>query len=260
MVTWLVDPSKNLWENVQSLHERLKKLKKKRERLLKLIEEEKRRMEEKKEEEQETVQVKKKRKRAWYEAFRWMFTSKGKLVIGGKDARTNEIVVRRYLQPGDLFFHADVIGAPSVILKEGEEADEEEILEAATFAAAYSRAWKMGLHRVPVFYVRADQVSLSPPSGEYRPRGGVIVKGKREWVEVNPVLYLGFDGEKFFVSVKPVKGVLYQLMPGSTSREDVAEKVVASLGLPREMKGDLIPLLPPGGIELRPLKGNGSTS
>ncbi len=259
MVTWLVDPSKSLWENVQGLHERLKKLKKKRERLLKLIEEEKSRVVENEEEERK-VEVKKKRKRAWYEAFRWMFTSKGKLVIGGRDARTNEIIVRRHLQPGDLFFHADVIGAPSVILKGGEEADEDEILEAATFAAAYSRAWKMGLHRVPVFYVRAEQVSLSPPSGEYRPRGGVIVKGKREWVEVNPVLYLGFDGERFFVSVKPREGVVFSLLPGKRPKEEVADEVVRRLGLPKEMKGDLVPLLPPGGIELRPLKGNASTS
>ena len=261
MVTWQVDPSKSLWENVQILHERLKKLKKKRERLLKLIEEEKKRISEgKKDTEKKEIEIKKKRKRAWYESFRWMFTSKGNLVIGGRDARTNELIVRKYLQPGDLFFHADVIGAPSVILKEGEEASEEEIEEAAVFAAAYSRAWKMGLHRVPVFYVKADQVSLSPPSGEYRPRGGVIVKGKREWVEVNPILYLGFDGERFFVSAKPVEGVHFMLLPGDKPREEVADEIVRKLNLPKEMKGELVPLLPPGNIELRPLKGNASTS
>jgi len=244
-----LDVTKSLWENVQELHERLKKLKRKRERLLKLIEEEKKKGREEKP--QEKPVIKKKRKREWYEAFRWMFTSGGRLVIGGKDARTNELIVRKYLEPSDLFFHADVIGAPSVILKDGRNASEEEISEAAICAAVYSRAWKMGLFRVPVFYVESSQVSLSPPSGEYRPRGGVIVKGKRNWLEVENKIYLGFDGERFFVSAAPREGTIYLLLPGGEEREKVADRIISDLNLDKEMKGDLIPLLPPGRIELR---------
>src|SRR3989338_2433205 len=33
-----------------------------------------------------------KKEKAWYEKFRWFFTTNGFLVIGGKDATSNEIV------------------------------------------------------------------------------------------------------------------------------------------------------------------------
>ncbi len=247
-----LDTTKSLWENVQALHERLKKLKKKRERLLKLIEEEKKKEIEEKKEERPVV-LRRKRKREWYEAFRWMFTSGGRLVLGGRDARTNEILVKKYLQPRDLFFHADVVGAPSVILKDGVNASEEEKIEAATFAASYSRAWKMGLYKVPVFYVEASQVSLSPPSGEYRPKGGIIIKGKREWLEPELKLYLGFKDDRFFVSARETSESLFLLLPGGEDRSKVARKILSILDLPKDYLNELVPLLPPGDILLRPL-------
>ena len=219
---------------------------------MRLIEEEKKKVVEQKEEERPVV-LRKKRKREWYEAFRWMFTSGGRLVLGGKDAKTNEILVRRYLQPNDLFFHADVIGAPSVILKDGINASEEEKEEAATFAASYSRAWKMGLYKVPVFYVEASQVSLSPPSGEYRPKGGIIIKGKREWLEPELRLFLGFKDDRFFVSARQTEGTMFLLLPGGEDRSDVARKILSLLNLPKDYLNDLIPLLPPGNILLRSL-------
>ena len=245
------DITRSLWENVQDLHERLKKLRKKRERLLNLIEEEKSKGNTEETEKEKKPVIKKKRKREWYESFRWMITSGGYLVIGGKDARTNEIIVKRYLEPKDLFFHADVVGAPSVVMKNGIESEEKDRIEAATFAAVYSRAWKMGLYRVPVFYTESHQVSLSPPSGEYRPKGGVIIKGKRHWLEVENKIYLGYDGVRFFVSVYPRTGVRYLLLPGKEDKDSVADKIIKELNLDKEQKGDLIPLLPPGGIEIR---------
>ena len=244
-----LDITKSLWENVQELHERLKKLKKKRERLIKLIEEEERKVREEREA-KKVAELRKRRKREWYEAFRWMFTSGGRLVIGGRDARTNEVIVRKYLSEDDLFFHADIVGAPAVVLKDGKNATEGEINEAAVFAASYSRAWRLGLHSVPVFYVEASQVSLSPPSGEYRPRGGVIVRGKRNWLEAPLRLYLGFDGERFFVSAAKTEKTRFLLTPGGESRTDVAKKVIHELGLGSEYLDDLLSLLPPGPLNL----------
>ncbi len=240
------DITKSLWENVESLHERLKKLKKKRERLIKLIEEEEKKNSEKQTDREVTV-LTKKRKRQWYEAFRWMFTSKGKLVIGGKDARTNEIIVRKYLEPRDLFFHADIVGAPSVILKRGKEADEDEIRETAIFAASYSRAWKMGLSSVDVYYVNSDQVSLSPPSGEYRPKGGVIVKGKRNYIKVPLLLYVNFDGEKFYVSVYRTENSIAKLVPGKKEKGELADKIIKKVNADRFLKNQLMEILPSGG-------------
>jgi predicted ribosome quality control (RQC) complex YloA/Tae2 family protein len=243
-----LDITKSLWENIQPLHERLKKLKKKRERLLKLIEEEKNKPVEEKP--QEKLVIKKKRKKEWYEAFRWMFTSGGKLVIGGRDVRTNEMLIRRYLEERDLVFHADVVGAPTVLLKNGVDASKEEIEEVARFAASYSRAWRMGLHRVPVFYVNASQVSLAPPSGEYRPKGGLIVKGKRNWLETELYLYLGFKDERFFVSAVKREGVRFLLTPGGDDRLKKAREILSDLKLDKSYLNELVPLLPPGGLRV----------
>ena len=244
-----LDTTKNLWENVQALHERLKKLKKKRERLIKLIEEEKKRPV--KEEKREAPIIKKRRKREWYEAFRWMITSGGRIVIGGRDARTNEMIIRRYLENNDLVFHADVVGAPTVLLKNGRDASPDEITETARFAASYSRAWKMGLHRVPVFYVEPSQVSLAPPSGEYRPKGGLIVKGKRNWLEVEIYLYLGFKDDRFFVSAVKRDDVQFLLLPGREDRLKTARLILSQLNLDKSYLNELVPLLPPGDLEVK---------
>lgn len=50
--------------------------------------------------------------REWFERFRWFITSGGKLVIAGRDATQNEVIVRHYLRPWDMFVHADIPGAP----------------------------------------------------------------------------------------------------------------------------------------------------
>ncbi len=57
------------------------------------------------------------RKPNWFERYRWFHSSEGILVIGGRDAASNDLIVRRYLNPGDKYVHADIHGAPSVIVK-----------------------------------------------------------------------------------------------------------------------------------------------
>ena len=60
------------------------------------------------------------RKPHWFEKYRWFLSSEGILVIGGRDAATNDLIVRRYLKSKDLYVHADIHGAPSVIVKHPE--------------------------------------------------------------------------------------------------------------------------------------------
>ena len=59
------------------------------------------------------------RKKEWYESFHWMFVD-GHLIIGGKDARSNDLIVKKYLDKGDLFFHSELPGASVVVAKGGE--------------------------------------------------------------------------------------------------------------------------------------------
>ena len=54
---------------------------------------------------------------AWFEKFHWFISSDGYLVVGGRDAQQNEILVKRFMTQHDIFVHADIHGAPCVIIK-----------------------------------------------------------------------------------------------------------------------------------------------
>ncbi|MFW9995519.1 MAG: ribosome rescue protein RqcH [Candidatus Odinarchaeota archaeon] len=131
----------------------------------------------------------KRRDRRWYEHYHWAKTSNGFLVIGGRDIKSNDSLIRRRMTPDSFFFHADVQGAPYVLLmpdpdeKNAESPLEEDIAEAALMAATYSKAWKAGLGSADVYYVNPDQVSYTAPSGEYIPKGGIIIRGKRNYIK-----------------------------------------------------------------------------
>lgn len=127
-------------------------------------------------------------KKEWYEKFRWFRSSGGFLVIGGKDATTNEILVKKHMEPRDIVLHADITGAPFVIVKtEGREASEETVKEAAEFAAAFSRAWKEMFGAVDVYWVHPEQVSKTPPTGQFLSKGSFMIYGKKNYLRKVPL-------------------------------------------------------------------------
>jgi predicted ribosome quality control (RQC) complex YloA/Tae2 family protein len=126
-------------------------------------------------------------KRFWFEGFRWFYTTEGFLVVGGRDAASNEKVVKKHLHAGDLYFHADIHGAPSCVLKtEGRPPGEASIRQAAQFAAAYSKAFAQ-FGSADAYYVNPEQVSKTAASGEFVPRGAFIVRGERTYVPKLPM-------------------------------------------------------------------------
>ncbi|MFX0096406.1 MAG: ribosome rescue protein RqcH [Candidatus Hodarchaeota archaeon] len=153
----------------------------------------------------------KRRAKKWYEKFRWFASSDGFLVIGGRDAKTNEILVKKHMSHQDIFMHANIHGAPAVIIKaEGKKVPETTINQAAEFAASFSKAWNAGLGRIDVYWVNADQVSFSPPSGEYLAKGAIIVKGERNYVRGVPLkLAVGveFENEHIIPICGPVNAI-----------------------------------------------------
>ena len=60
------------------------------------------------------------RKPHWFEKFHWFVTSENYLVVSGRDAQQNELLVKRYLQKDDLYVHADLHGAASTIVRNHE--------------------------------------------------------------------------------------------------------------------------------------------
>ncbi len=123
-----------------------------------------------------------KRKRAWFESFHWFKSSDGFLVIAGKDAKSNEAAVKKHLEEGDIFLHADIQGGSACIVKaEGKPIPESTLKEAASFAAVRSKAWQQRLASVDVYAVQKSQVSKSAPSGEAFGTGAFMIYGKRKW-------------------------------------------------------------------------------
>lgn len=128
------------------------------------------------------------KRKEWYEKFRWFFSSDGFLVIGGRDASTNEVLIRKYMEPQDIIFHADIVGAPFVLIKtNGKEIPEKTLKEAAQLAASYSRAWREGLASIDVYWVFPKQVSKAPPPGEYLLKGSYMIYGRKNFIKNVPL-------------------------------------------------------------------------
>lgn len=128
------------------------------------------------------------RKRFWFEKFHWVHSSEGLLIVGGRDATSNEILVKKHTTTNDLILHADIAGAPFVIIKaDGKLPSETSIFEAAQLAAAYSRAWREGFTSLDVYWVNPDQVSKKAPSGEYLSKGMFMIRGQRNYIRNVPL-------------------------------------------------------------------------
>ncbi len=225
-----IDLRKSIPENAAHYYEMAKKAKRKIPRLIEEIERTKRLIEE--QEKELEKKPKKRREKDWYEKFHWFFTSDGFLVLGGKDARSNQKLVRNYLEDRDLFFHADIKGASAVILKSGGKTISDEAKkEAARFASAFSKAFSLGLRAVDVYCVKPDQVKLAAKSGEFLPKGGFVILGEREWFKDVPVeIAVSYDKEKQRIVSGPAEamkryGNYILVVPGEKDKGDVAKAI-----------------------------------
>lgn len=185
----------------------------------------------------EKIEIKPAIKEDWLNKFRWSYTSNGKLIISGKDIGTNNLLYRKYMENNDLVFHADIKGAPLTILKSGKECSKEEIIEAAQFSASWSKAWKENIHSMSVYYVFPNQVSKSPPSGEYLPKGAFYISGKKNYIQVELALSIGLiksndsleiiHGPEGSISKKT--NVYVTIIPGKTPAEKLSKEILSIL-------------------------------
>jgi predicted ribosome quality control (RQC) complex YloA/Tae2 family protein len=176
----------------------------------------------------------------WYEKFRWFISSEGFLVVAGKDTVSNEVLIKKYTEPYDVVFHAEIVGSPFVVVKTaGKEPNEQTLLEASEFAASFSRAWREGMGAADVYWVKPEQLSKSGPSGESIPHGAFAVNGKRNWLRGTPLrVAIGVveNGETRFVggpveTVKSKTKTFIVLGPGDLEGKDLLRQVLRSLML-----------------------------
>lgn len=127
--------------------------------------------------------ISKARKVFWFEKFYWFISSENYLVIGGRDQQQNELIVKRYLRPNDIYVHADIQGASSIVIRNpytGNATDPQAaippktLLEAGAMAISYSVAWDAKV-TTSAYWVRAEQVSKTAPTGEYLETGNSLL-------------------------------------------------------------------------------------
>jgi predicted ribosome quality control (RQC) complex YloA/Tae2 family protein len=176
----------------------------------------------------------------WFEKFRWFISSDGFLVVAGKDTVSNEVLIKKYTSQEDVVFHAEISGAPFVVVKaEGKIISEQTLHEAGEYAASFSRAWRENAGSVDVYWVKVDQLSKSGPSGESVPHGAFAVVGKRNWtrnVPLKTAIGLLVSEEISFVggSVNAVKAktkAYIILLPGDMQGKELLKQILKSLML-----------------------------
>lgn len=130
--------------------------------------------------------------REWYEKFRWFISSEGFLCIGGRDATTNEVIIKKHTDKDDCVFHTEAPGSPFFVIKtEGKKPSDITKNEVTIATACFSNAWKLGLSVTEVYEVKPEQVSKKAPSGEYMPKGGFMISGKRAYYQGTMKLAVG---------------------------------------------------------------------
>lgn len=196
----------------------------------------------------------------WYEKLRWFLSSDNKLVIGGRDANTNESVVKKYLDNNDIYLHADIHGASSIAIKlEGSEVNDKLLQESASFAATFSSAWSKGFSTQDVYWVRPDQVSKTPEAGEFVAKGSFIIRGNRNYVRGAKVqIAIGIvDYEGKRIMAGPVGALeahtdnFVVLKPGYTKKEAIAKKILHKINEDDLLSiDDIVRVLPAGKCDI----------
>ena len=223
----------------------------------------------------------KRSKRFWFETHRWSMISGGHLLVGGKDAKGNDSVVKKHLSVNDLYLHADIHGAPSCSLRssqgfivdqqkpahipddipafrvadklEDSTLDEDKLLEAATMALCWSRAWAGGGSHGTVYSVKPAQVSKTANTGEFVGKGAFIVRGQRKWFkDLDVQIGIGIvaiNGVPLLMGGTPntIKNICSRyaiLAPGLTKKEQLANKIYKNTGL---ITDDILGILPGSG-------------
>lgn len=253
-----INLNKTVEQNAELYYTKAKKCKKKLEGIAKavaLAEQKKLQVTEKhleqKQKQEQQKQNTPQQKREWYEKFRWFFSSEGFLAIGGRDATTNEVIIKKYTDKDDIVFHTDMAGSPFFVIKtDGKQSGKKTLQETADATAIYSRAWKKGLSTLEVFHVTPEQVSKTANTGEYMAKGAFMIRGKTTYLHPEMSFAVGYDEQLKKIIAGPLAAVkshakkVIEIIQGDEKASDVAKKIRKALNY-----GDIdtiIALLPPG--------------
>jgi predicted ribosome quality control (RQC) complex YloA/Tae2 family protein len=259
--TIALDFRKTVSENAQQKYEESKKLQEKAHGAIEAIQRAKKQLQTIVETDLVEHKTQKKREKTWwFEKYRWFISTEGNLVIAGRDAASNDLVVKKHLSKGDRYAHADIHGAPSCVVKSSGVNDEplpiseKTLNEACHFAASYSRAWNQ-FGEAQAYWVLPEQVSKTPESGEFVPKGAFIIRGKRNYVRCTMEVAVGLIdlGDEHRLMGGPLEAVqahsnqFMVLRPGVLKKSTVASQFSKALRVSIE---EAEKVLPPGDLTI----------
>lgn len=247
-----LDPRENAFENASGYYKAYKKAKAKFESAEKAISKTLDKI--KTLNENFNIELKEKKYRElWFEKYRWFFSSDNILVIAGRDAKSNDEIVKKRLKKNDIYAHADIHGAPSTIIKGNSRTA---INEGCEFSLVFSKAWNEKIASGDAYWVLPEQVSKRAPAGEYIPKGAFIITGKKNYIRNMPIQagvgFVKIDTlEKLMcgpVSAIKSKSDRYVIFaPGNMKKEDFAKKLSSAFNASLDT---IMRILPPGNVKV----------
>jgi predicted ribosome quality control (RQC) complex YloA/Tae2 family protein len=254
MARLILDLKKSIEENASNYFEKAKKIKKKikgaeeaLQQSIKKLKDLERKKEKLEAEEKENKVVE--RNKEWYEKFRWFKSSDGFLVLGGRDATSNEIVIKKHTDKNDLVLHTDITGSPFFVIKSNagkskisgttsggnKKIPKSTIKEAADATVTFSRAFKLGIETTPTFAAKPEQLTKEAKPGEFVPKGGFVTKGKLEYIDNKINLTIGITKDRAIMS-GPLEAIKKHckkyiiLKQGDEKVSSIAKKINYKLG------------------------------
>ncbi len=175
----------------------------------------------------------------WFHKFRWFISSEGFLAVGGRDATTNEIIIKKHTDNDDVVFHTELAGSPFFVIKAnsrpGEKIGSATMKETAEAAAAFSKAWKLGIANTQVYSVSPEQVTKEAKAGEYIQKGAFMVLGKRNFFNADLKLAIAETNEGIMCGpIDAVKkhalGKTVTILQGNDKTSDAAKEIRKIIG------------------------------
>ncbi len=248
---------KSVEKNASIYFEKAKKAKKKLEGAKEALEKTKGKLNNLKKEKETIIEKKEKQikrtKKEWFERFRWFYSSDSFLIIGGRDATTNEIIIKKYTDKDDLVFHTDIAGSPFVVVKSNKKKiPERTIEETAEFTATFSRAWRLGLSFTEVYYILPEQVSKKAKAGEYLKKGAFMIYGKKNYL--SPKINMAVGLYKGKVMSGPVSAIkkhckdFFVIEQGDEKPSAIAKEINKKFNTDLD---DIIKALPSGNCRIK---------
>ena len=163
------------------------------------------------------------RNQSWFEKFIYFISSDGYLVLGGKDAQQADILYKKHLKKGDVYVHADLQGAASVIVKNKSGMMDDPIppstlSQAGTLTVATSGAWESKAV-MSAWWIDSGKVTKMAPNGDILAPGIFHIGGQKNFLP--PAHLLLGVGVMFRISDESkARHLKHRLPDQKTSRSD----------------------------------------